>query len=323
MTVPEHTRKRKRQTLLDLTDHTIVCVKVGLDAHPIYVHREIICSVSQYFENAFKHGFHESKTNEPLLEDTRLQTFQQFLHWLYTGQVSLKRSADEIPGVIVDDREEYESGDDRSEDSETQVDDETDEPKSQLPVSEDGDVRAEIDHFLSGPTESVFAGITPTRFAEISIALLDLYIFAHRYDVKLLRRAVISALQAEQTYGDENLHWPVVFKAFHYLPETSPMCQYIIEDVAHGTDFDTQGKCFRRYHPFIPHELLLQVVMRRGRKPKVFRLYVCQFHEHEGDESDMACSPDKKQLGLPEMEALRNAKKKEARDRKGLDIDLE
>ncbi|KAF2499024.1 hypothetical protein BU16DRAFT_557357 [Lophium mytilinum] len=78
-------RKRKRPSFLALKDQTIVTLKVGPDAQPLSIHREMICQSSKYFTKAFKGGFKEAEENCIAFKDVEVLTAQRFMHWLYTN----------------------------------------------------------------------------------------------------------------------------------------------------------------------------------------------------------------------------------------------
>lgn len=64
----------------------MVTVKVGPSGKEFHIHKGLICYYSEYFRGAFKGGFQESE-GVVKLDDDRVDVFQCFVNWLYTGKV--------------------------------------------------------------------------------------------------------------------------------------------------------------------------------------------------------------------------------------------
>lgn len=67
---------------------SIVGVLVGTEQRRFDVHRELVCSKSDCFAKAFQEGFREAETKIIELPEQHVETFQYFVHWLYTNKLS-------------------------------------------------------------------------------------------------------------------------------------------------------------------------------------------------------------------------------------------
>ncbi|TID26889.1 50s ribosomal protein l17 [Venturia nashicola] len=65
---------------------TMVIVKVGPSEKEFHIHKGLICHYSEFFRGAFKGGFQENEGAVTLDED-RVDVFQCFSNWLYTGKL--------------------------------------------------------------------------------------------------------------------------------------------------------------------------------------------------------------------------------------------
>ena len=61
---------------------------VGPDERRFDVHKELLCSVSDFFSAALDGGFQESEAGVVKLPEQDVKTFQYFMHWLYTGKLT-------------------------------------------------------------------------------------------------------------------------------------------------------------------------------------------------------------------------------------------
>jgi hypothetical protein len=91
---PEPSRKRKRPSFLSLKDQTIVTLKVGPDAQPLNIHKDLICKSSKYFTKAFNGGFKEAEERSITLKDVDVVTAQRYMHWLYTNSLEEEEEGD-------------------------------------------------------------------------------------------------------------------------------------------------------------------------------------------------------------------------------------
>ncbi|KAI9696023.1 MAG: hypothetical protein M1836_005854 [Candelina mexicana] len=67
-------------------NQTIVTVRVGLDAEPFLIHKDLLCFYSSYFRGALEGTFREARENTVLLSDDSVDVFRSFFGWLYTQQ---------------------------------------------------------------------------------------------------------------------------------------------------------------------------------------------------------------------------------------------
>jgi hypothetical protein len=65
----------------------IVQVFVGSKRELFQVHKKLICSVSEFFDKAFKGGFAEASENQMELPEDNPDIFAMFVAWLYKGEL--------------------------------------------------------------------------------------------------------------------------------------------------------------------------------------------------------------------------------------------
>ena len=66
---------------------TSVTIKIGPEAVPIQVHKELICHHADFFKGAFDGGFAEAEKGEIWLEEEDERIFRMFVAWLYTQEI--------------------------------------------------------------------------------------------------------------------------------------------------------------------------------------------------------------------------------------------
>lgn len=66
----------------------MVQILVGPDEKRFDVHKELLCSVSDFFSAALNGGFKEAATGVVKLPEQDTETFQYFVHWLYSGKLT-------------------------------------------------------------------------------------------------------------------------------------------------------------------------------------------------------------------------------------------
>lgn len=122
---------------------------------------------------------------------------------------------------------------------------------------------------------------------------IALYIFAHRYEIPKLRRAVLLAWQTNdeilQTMPDHSN----VIAAYESLPAESPLCKYFLDmySVYWNPDKDDHRMCALRSQ--LPQAFLFELAtaLAKGERAKIEKDW-CEFHEHEDDAERKVCQDD-------------------------------
>ncbi|KAI9706146.1 MAG: hypothetical protein M1812_008255 [Candelaria pacifica] len=81
------TSKKRKRPFFHTLDQTVVTIKVGPDAEPFNVHKELLCLYSSYFRGALRGCFSEAQKNTVVLPEDTVEVFRSFFCWLYTGQL--------------------------------------------------------------------------------------------------------------------------------------------------------------------------------------------------------------------------------------------
>lgn len=126
--------------------------------------------------------------------------------------------------------------------------------------------------------------------------LLDLYIFADQYDIRLLRNDVMRSWQKDETTWDEISNDNII-KAFDNLPHSSPLCRYIAQCYAALFDGDVDPDAEHEFWSKLPKEFLYEVVRiltKRLNSDYIFDQESCDFHEHEDDDEKSMCTNERK-----------------------------
>lgn len=119
---------------------------------------------------------------------------------------------------------------------------------------------------------------------------ISLYVFAHRYAIPKLRRAVLLAWQ----HNDEILQvmpdHSNVIAAYESLPADAPLCRYFLDmySVYWNPDRDDERTIALRSQ--LPQAFLFELVtmLARGERPKMEKEW-CEFHEHESEDEKKVC----------------------------------
>jgi hypothetical protein len=168
------------------------------------------------------------------------------------------------------------------------------------------------DHFTNGTNQEEISTDDVNEHTEVSPAtaideklarqfhdLLDLYIFATTYDVRLLRLDVMKKWQETDTKASRVCGPQIVKRAFKYLPENSQLLAFIgyvyvsrwkyITDPKHRPSFQ---EALRRYPPAFGVHLANSLVNRpvdgKGRRID-YKSDPCRFHEHLNQEESKLC----------------------------------
>ncbi|KAF2499689.1 hypothetical protein BU16DRAFT_579199 [Lophium mytilinum] len=130
---------------------------------------------------------------------------------------------------------------------------------------------------------------TAARYSD----LVDLYIFANKYDIKQLRIDVIEFIHAVNrgcVHFVPDLR--AVSKAFHKLPPTSGLYRYFVDvyvDEWDGRHSGDHGAALLVVEQLFPKSVLVEVMMRRSAKlhqshermkPQSDHISLCSYHDH-------------------------------------------
>ncbi|RAR13251.1 hypothetical protein DDE83_003385 [Stemphylium lycopersici] len=122
---------------------------------------------------------------------------------------------------------------------------------------------------------------------------ISLYVFAHRYEIPRLRRAVILAWQTNDEILQVMPDHSNVIAAYESLPPDAPLCRYFLDmySVYWNPDRDDERTIALRSQ--LPQAFLFELVtmLARGERPKMEKEW-CEFHEHENEEEKKACLDD-------------------------------
>ncbi|KAF1947578.1 hypothetical protein EJ02DRAFT_449743 [Clathrospora elynae] len=119
---------------------------------------------------------------------------------------------------------------------------------------------------------------------------ISLYVFAHRYAIPKLRRAVILVWQTNDEILQVMPDHSNVIAAYESLSPDSPLCRYFLDmySVYWNPDRDDERTIALRSR--LPQAFLFELVtmLARGERPKMEKEW-CEFHEHESEEEKKAC----------------------------------
>ncbi|EON61828.1 hypothetical protein W97_01046 [Coniosporium apollinis CBS 100218] len=125
--------------------------------------------------------------------------------------------------------------------------------------------------------------------------LLDLYIFADRYDIRLLRNDVMRSWQKDETDWDEISDEDIIIKAFDNLPHGSPLCRYIAQYYVAlcGRNLDSDEEFWSKLPKGFLYEVV-RILTKRLNSDYKFDQESCDFHEHEDDDEKSMCTNERK-----------------------------
>jgi hypothetical protein len=119
---------------------------------------------------------------------------------------------------------------------------------------------------------------------------IALYVFAHRYEIPKLRRAVLIAWQTNDEILQSMPDHSNVIAAYADLPPNSPLCRYFLDmySVYWNPDKDDERTIALRSQ--LPQAFLFELatVLARGERPKTEKEW-CEFHEHEDEKAKKTC----------------------------------
>ncbi|KAJ9641780.1 hypothetical protein H2199_004992 [Coniosporium tulheliwenetii] len=125
--------------------------------------------------------------------------------------------------------------------------------------------------------------------------LLDVYIFADRYNICLLRNDVMKSWQYRNyNWGTicNELCEDMIKKAFDKLPHSSTLCRYIVQNYA-TMNFWIFPPMERELWAKLPHEFLSELIMIASTvlqpRSKPIDTKSCDFHEHKNEVEKKEC----------------------------------
>jgi hypothetical protein len=119
---------------------------------------------------------------------------------------------------------------------------------------------------------------------------IALYIFAHRYAIPALRRAVMVAWQTNDETLQSMPDHSNVIAAYESLPPDAPLCRYFLDMYSVYWNPDKDNEFAIPLRSQLPQAFLFELVtmLARGERPKIEKEW-CEFHEHESEEEKKAC----------------------------------
>lgn len=69
---------------------------VGADKEKFVVHKDLICSKSEYFRAAFAGRFKEAEEEEMRFENVSPAVFRTVINWVYTGLLEFENGSNKI-----------------------------------------------------------------------------------------------------------------------------------------------------------------------------------------------------------------------------------
>ncbi|KAF1921400.1 hypothetical protein BDU57DRAFT_436694 [Ampelomyces quisqualis] len=292
-------------------------------------HRELLRRCSAYFDRCLeeKSSPYKSSGTTLELEDTSADVFDCFMLWLYTGFIPhhLIEGGKEVhPPTHAIDLSKGES----TIAPETNDADDVDAASWGIQLDNDStavDASAEATESPTQATAEKVAGDNeseksapslparnPTEKPELPKETLcpccsrpykwrglegflerrfiALYIFAHRYEVPALRRAVMLAWQTNDEILQCMPDHSNVIVAYESLPANSPLCLYFLDMYSVYWTPDRDNERMAALRSQLPQAFLFELVttLARGERPKMEKEW-CEFHEHESEQEKKKC----------------------------------
>lgn len=119
---------------------------------------------------------------------------------------------------------------------------------------------------------------------------IALYIFAHRYSIPALRRAVLLAWQTNDEILQSMPDHSNVIAVYADLPPDSPLCRYFLDMYTVYWNPDKDNEFAIPLRSQLPQAFLFELVtmLAKGERPKTEKEW-CEFHEHENDDERKTC----------------------------------
>ncbi|ORY13622.1 hypothetical protein BCR34DRAFT_480727 [Clohesyomyces aquaticus] len=302
----------------------------GENPESFSAHRELLRRCSGYFDRYFQsQGTSPYKNGDSSLEleDTHPDVFDAFMIWLYTGEIPHHLIEGRKEEPIVETNGTSEPIDQKVPIGDEDVDtvswgitldaDDTvvgDQPNGDSTPSESGsgaekvpgEGESEKSSVISLPTRSAvekpelpketlcpccqrsykwrsLEGFLQRRF-------ISLYVFANKYEIPALRRAVTIAWQTNEEILQSMPDHSNVIAAYEDLPPSAPLCRYFLDMYSVYWNPDRDDERTMALRSQLPQPFLFELVttLARGERPKMEQHW-CEFHEHESDADRKAC----------------------------------
>jgi len=119
---------------------------------------------------------------------------------------------------------------------------------------------------------------------------ISLYIFAHRYEIPKLRRAVLLAWQTNDEILQSMPDHSNVIEAYEGLPADSPLCKYFLNMYTVYWDPKKDNERMIALRSQLPQAFLFELAttLAQGERPKTEKDW-CEWHEHEDEAAKKAC----------------------------------
>lgn len=215
----------------------VVNIKVGEQAKLFVINRQLICKQSKFFEKAFSgERFIEGQTGECTIKDVNVGIFRIFSAWLYG--MCLTYVAEE--GQDDDMAELYT----------------TSSSKKSADSSLSSDTLTTASESTEPDTSNFEATDIPTQPETWSwTVMVELYIFADRFDVRRLRADVIDLM----AWAKGMPQYRTIRRAFDGVPKSSPLRAFLILESAYLTYFDVDDNHQEPYAD-LPRDFLVGVM---------------------------------------------------------------
>ncbi|KAF3042867.1 hypothetical protein E8E12_001093 [Didymella heteroderae] len=319
-----HTFRNFDQTII-----TVKVGAKGEDQEPFSCHKELLRRCSPHFDQCLsdeKPSPYKSAESSLELEDVSPDVFDAFMMWLYTGFIPhhLIEGGKEVhpPTHALDmngtngatDQQESDDVDTASWGISLDIDDTASQTSAGKTASVSEAVNA--DKVPGSPDAEKALPSPPVRNpAEkpelpketlcpccsrpykwrglegfLERRFIALYVFAHRYSIPALRRAVLLAWQTNDEILQSMPDHSNVIAAYTSLPPDSPLCRYFLDMYTVYWNPDKDNEFAIPLRSQLPQAFLFELVtmLARGERPKTEKEW-CEFHEHESDEERKAC----------------------------------
>ncbi|KAL9090166.1 MAG: hypothetical protein Q9165_005446 [Trypethelium subeluteriae] len=238
---PDTSISRPRPSFLDGTlSNALIHVEIA-EGQTFTVHKDLLCYCSPNFRAALEGEFIERIEGKLHLDDVDERTFKMFLEWLYFEKLPSWGIVDGTWSSTNANNEDEETEESTSESEGEFFSDRSESDLSEELRDLEGD--DQVVHAINSKQCETLAShkhtsdervLTPENFEAFfsmqpEAELVNLYIFADKYDVPGLRDVLITELRDHGPDEEEVPSFAVVIKAYDNLPADSPLCQYLMQ----------------------------------------------------------------------------------------------